>query len=98
MTLAPIQASALNAPPRYLKSTTELARQAASKLDWLFDTETGSIHDPQGKLTSPSIEALADAAEKLGWFHDKNAGINWGRVGLNHPDAATERIRGVIGL
>lgn len=97
MTLSPIQSSVVNGPA-YLKSTTELARQAASKLDWLLDTETGSIHDPQGQLTSPSIEALADAAEKLGWFHDNNAGINWGRVGLNQPDSAAKKIRGVIGL
>lgn len=93
MVLVPIQASALNAPPRFQKSLTELARQAAHAHGWLFDTDTSAIHDGAGDLIAESLEVFAAAAQYAGWFSPNLAGIEWGTVRLHYPEKASAAIR-----
>lgn len=94
--LSPVQASALNAPPEY-KSATELARQVAASLGWLFQPYDGSIHDAAGKIIALNLENLAEAAQQNGWFHPEGMGIVWGAVGRHDPAAAAEKIRRTLG-
>lgn len=90
--LSSIQASGLNGP-RFPKSDTELARQVAAHLNWLFDTFNRSVHERDGTVIADSIEALAEAGHELGWFHIESRSIDWGSVHTHHHAKSADEVR-----
>lgn len=82
--LEPIQASRYNTA-EHATSETEMARQVAAALKWKVHREFGSIHEETGMVVAASIDALALAGAKLGWFIGDIRGIYWGAVHSNEP-------------
>lgn len=88
----PVQASSDNIADRAV-SDTEMARQVAAALKWKVHTEVGSVHEEDSMLVAPSMEALAQAGWKLGWFLDDARGIFWGSVHSYEPWRSAMEVR-----
>ncbi|HEY4558597.1 MAG TPA: hypothetical protein VIG82_10440 [Enteractinococcus sp.] len=80
-----------------IRSETELARIVAAHLDWRIQPFEGSVHEPNGELIAESLEELAQAGRKLGWFLNKPdeppAALNWGAIHTNDQKQSADQVR-----
>ncbi|MDO4252119.1 MAG: hypothetical protein Q4C74_02610 [Rothia sp. (in: high G+C Gram-positive bacteria)] len=95
--MEPVQAVANNSTPDQYRSFTEIGRQVAKALNYQLDIYSGEVLASNKKLVAPSLEMLAMAMVDLKWIENNSATaspfIDWGSVGLNDEDAATNTLR-----
>jgi hypothetical protein len=81
----------------HCRSETEMARIAAKHLGWLIQPYFGTIHQPDHSQVAPSLEALAHAAQQLGWFLTSDdgclSGMNWSVIHTHDQDRSARDIR-----
>lgn len=95
--MEPIQTVANNSTPDQYRSFTEIGRQVAKALNYQLDIYSGEVFTGDKKLVAPNLEMLTMAMVDLGWIQNNattaSPFIDWGSVGLNDEDAATNTLR-----